>query len=471
MILTRYTLFICNENTTTEDDRDYIPFNDENDMGWLGYFIGNSTSLKEFYFVTQDIHDLETLCGGMHNNRSIMNICFNNCINRLNGNIFGMLDQFFKNNHKLTKFVVEDCELGSEGVRHLSLALGSCNKSLKHFILDRSEIGGGHLVEIILALSIHPQLERLSFRRMNVGRNECTALATPLRSATKHLQTLDLGGNNIDDEGVDALVNAIDGSQLQVLDLSRDLSHNPTITAKGWKTVSSLLERTHSNLQKLTLRWNNLGDGGALIFANALRGNSTLEYLDLYGNGNTDDGWAHFSKLLCDTSTVNNTYLSNHTLRNLVMTGYGSAAADVQSYLQLNRRSRDKGRVAMNKILQHHEHFNLQPFFEWEFKVLPLLIGWLKKASTGTTAYWLAKNRSLDTIFLFLSKIRRTKLSCMYEFVREFPMLYVGPITRKEIEECSATEIQLLLGDDTIHNASQLEKVQQRKTRAMRRLF
>ena len=130
------TLFICNENTTTEDDRDYIPFNDENDMGWLGYFIGNSTSLKEFYFVTQDIHDLETLCGGMHNNRSIMNICFNNCINRLNGNIFGMLDQFFKNNHKLTKFVVEDCELGSEGVRHLSLALGSCNKSLKHFILD-----------------------------------------------------------------------------------------------------------------------------------------------------------------------------------------------------------------------------------------------------------------------------------------------------------------------------------------------
>ena len=50
-------------------------------------------------------------------------------------------------------------------------------------------------------------------------------------------------------------------------------------------------------------------------------------------------------------------------------------------------------------------------------------------------------------------------------------MLYVGPITRKEIEECSATEIQLLLGDDTIHNASQLEKVQQRKTRAMRRLF
>ena len=50
-------------------------------------------------------------------------------------------------------------------------------------------------------------------------------------------------------------------------------------------------------------------------------------------------------------------------------------------------------------------------------------------------------------------------------------MLYVGPVTRKEIEESSATEMQLLLVDDTIQNSPQLEEVQQRKTRAMRRLI
>ena len=40
-------LYICNEGNIAEDDRDYIPLNNEDDMGWLGYFIGNSTSLKE----------------------------------------------------------------------------------------------------------------------------------------------------------------------------------------------------------------------------------------------------------------------------------------------------------------------------------------------------------------------------------------------------------------------------------------
>ena len=49
-------------------------------------------------------------------------------------------------------------------------------------------------------------------------------------------------------------------------------------------------------------------------------------------------------------------------------------------------------------------------------------------------------------------------------------MLYIEPITMKEIEECSSME-EKLLGDDPIRNASQLEEVQQRKTRAMRRLL
>ena len=50
------------------------------------------------------------------------------------------------------------------------------------------------------------------------------------------------------------------------------------------------------------------------------------------------------------------------------------------------------------------------------------------------------------------------KLSCI-DFVREFPMLYVEPVIRKEIEECSATEMQLL-EDDPIQNASRSSAAQ-----------
>ena len=55
------------------------------------------------------------------------------------------------------------------------------------------------------------------------------------------------------------------------------------------------------------------------------------------------------------------------------------------------------------------------------------------------------------------------------EFVREFPMLYVEPITRKEIEECSAMELQLQ--EDQMQLTQQLEKIQRNKARAMRRLL
>ena len=439
------------EITTDGDKCDYVALNNEGAMGWFGYFISKSKSLKEINFLDCYINNIEDLCRGINNNRSLKNIGFYQDINTLEGNIFGMLDPFFKNNHKLIEVVVQNCELRAEGVRLLSLAIGSC-KSLKHFTFANNEIVNGQLADIIMALSVHPQLKKLELLRMNIGRNECTALATLLRNTTKHLQQINLRDNNIGDDRIEALINALGasggGSELKVL----NLGSNPSITTKGWKIVSTLLEIPGSNLVKLDISDNNLGDGGALIFANAVRGKDTLKYLDLSGNEISREGWTSFSKLLCDTSSVNNTYLSNHTLWSLYMSG--NVSADVQSYLTLNASSRDKGRIAMTKILQHHSHFDMQPFFEWEFKVLPLIINWLENADACTNE--------------FDEQIKRTKLSCMYDFVREFPMLYIGPVTRKEIEEFSAMEIKM--EGDPLQQA-ELEEVQKCKIRAMRRQF
>ena len=74
----------------------------------------------------------------------------------------------------------------------------------------------------------------------------------------------------------------------------------------------------------------------------------------------------------------------------------------------------------MIKILQHHSHFDMQPFFEWEFKFLPIMINWFTKATTR-----------LDTSFV--EKINKMKLSVTYDFIKEFPMLYIESVTRKEI--------------------------------------
>ena len=438
-------LWICDEETTDGDTRDYIPLDNENDMGWLGYFIGNNTSLKEFRFLTLAINYPKALCRGMNNNQSIMKIGFYHA-NEIYFGIFRMLDPFFKSNHNLIEILMSDCSLMDKDVRLLSLALGSF-KSLKKIRLEDNEMGDGQLVDIIFTLSAQPQLEKLDLLGMNVGRNECTALASLLWNTTKHLHTLNLGRNNIDDEGVETLVHALSGcNQLQEL----SFSCNRSITARGWETVSTLLERPDSNLKELFLCSNSLGNEGALMFANALRINTKLKHLNLPGNGISREGWTSFSKLLCDTSSVNNMYLSNHTLGNL---GMRDVSADVRSYLDLNRSSENKRKIAMTKILCHNSHINMQPFFEWELKVLPLIVTWLEKATACTTE--------------FDEQIRKMKLSCIYDFVREFPMLYIEPVTRKEIEEFSVLEIRL----QRKSQQAELKDVQKCKTRAMRRLF
>ena len=182
-----------------------------------------------------------------------------------------------------------------------------------------------------------------------------------------------------------------------------DLRSNRSITIKGWKKVSALLE-IDTKLEKLNIEYNNIGDEETLVFANALVSNTTLKTLEIGRNRITPEGWAPFSKLLCDTTSVNRTYLSNHTLEKIYPTG----DFHVNKYLALNKRE-DKQQVAMSKVLQRHSHFDMEPFFEWEFKVLPLMIQWFTNAVRRVTTYE--------------QKISRLRLSATFDLIKEFPML------------------------------------------------
>ena len=334
-------------------------------------------------------------------------------------------------------------------MRQLSIAIGSCNK-LRRIDFSTNQIEGGNIVDIITSLSMHPQLTELVFVGMNIGRNECTALSTLLRCTTTQLQLLDLSGNRIDDEGVNVLVNALTNVKtLQEL----DLRSNRLITLNAWKRVATLLELPDTKLEKLSIANSDIGDDEAIVFATALANNTTLKTLSLSFSRITEDGWAHFSRLLCDTSSVNNTYLSNHTL-----TCFGSnegQSVGVDFALGTNNMA-DKQRVAMIKILHAHNHFNMQPFFEWEFKVLPLMFEWFEKVAAYCTSAF------------EIRKINKMRLATTFDFIKEFPMLYIEPVTRKEIADYIAMEEEHLLrtgGGDI-----RLAEIRQHKARAMRRL-
>ena len=81
--------------------------------------------------------------------------------------------------------------------------------------------------------------------------------------------------------------------------------------------------------------------------------------------------------------------------------------ADFTSSLALNWLFEDKKQVAMEKILKHHRHFDMQHFFEWDLKVLPIAIEWFERA------------RSIENVDE--AGIDKQKLGAIYQFIRTMP--------------------------------------------------
>ena len=155
-------------------------------------------------------------------------------------------------------------------------------------------------------------------------------------------------------------------------------------------------------------------------------------------------------KVLCDASSINATFLSNHSLENLggaPSLGGSSIPRDVRSLLRLNKSSENKRRVAIKKILKHHQHFDMQPFFEWDLKVLPIAVTWFERARS------IGNNDEAG--------IDKRKLDAIYQFILAMPMVYVEGWTRRELDEISSSIMELSL---------KLKDLKDRRVRAMLRL-
>ena len=263
---------------------------------------------------------------------------------------------------------------------------------------------------------MHPHLEVIALARNRLNKNGCKALATLLRCFATELRYLDLNSNQLDDEGIDVLVPVLSKcTRLKTL----YINNCPTITAKGWQHLATILEAPDSNLATLSIQHRH-------AVTAALINNSKLLNLRLNVNQITEKGGCEaISTLLCDTSSVNSTYLSNHTLQSV--SGFNNS---VRPLLELNERD-GKKEVAMIKVLQHHNDFVMMPLFEWEFKVLPLMINWFERASSITMPEGFEPNAG------------PRKLSAIYQFVRGMPLLYVETQLRRELEVIKLNEFSL----------------------------
>lgn len=257
----------------------------------LGYFIGRNTTLLHVCIATDlsEVGDRDALLRGINGSRCVK--------------VFELYDHLGLDVGLLTDFI-------------------RMNRKLKSLTLGGNDIkdddSGGGVADLAIALVNQPSLESLTLQNSDLNIIGCMSLCSQACSSNvpiaPNLKHLDLSLNSIDDAALEVLATSLSlGTGLKSLDLSQ----NPSIGAAGLRSLATLLQSENCRLEDLHLNDMHIGDDGAEALATALSGNTTLRrlHISLGDAGISASGWSTFWKLLSDASSINNTYLSSHTLQ------------------------------------------------------------------------------------------------------------------------------------------------------------
>eukprot|EP00984_Skeletonema_dohrnii_P009722 scaffold3737_cov117-Skeletonema_dohrnii-CCMP3373.AAC.5 len=325
----------------------------EDEVGWLGYFIGKSRCLQELsiHYMPKKEQQTYALVVGIARNQSIRTLD----VDAQEGLSDFEFSSFIAGvSIKLSQLEVLHLRCGGFGFGPSSYAALGTALRLRSGTVNLKELrlGGniGNLGVTYLGNSfsrIAPFLKTLKLRRTSIGNDGLTALVRALANCTG-LEILNLSHNNfslaaaglrslsvwlqidqmnlralylnecgINDEGLQALAEGVANYCEKV-----NLDGNYSITATGLSHLSRVLLSASCCLQRLYLRSMDIGDDGAKALGVGLAGNQSLRRLHFFNADTnlpmTPIGWSAVSNALCDTSSINNTYLlSNHYVREL----------------------------------------------------------------------------------------------------------------------------------------------------------
>ena len=356
------------------------------------------------------------------------------------------LAEGLKHCHNLTSLnLYGDLMISEQVSRSLSTLFTSDNCRLEHLDLDKMNIDDDGMAVLATGLASLSSLKRLYLRRMSTGDQglqdllralvNCNleelclshnmlldsvsgmrALGTFVRR-TKSMNLLNLIDSPITDEGLQSFVEGM-ANCCSLTDL---YISNRSITSNGLTSLSSLLRTEDCMLSDLDLHGINIGDDGAAALANGLIGNNSLTELGFSptDSGITARGWDAFSRLLCDTSSVNNTYLSNHTLVQIGEYKMDDTPLEIVKYLNLNE-SQYHGAAAICKILHSYPDIDVTPLFEFNLEFLPLVVEWFENAKPCIID---RVNEPIWRWEILHWKIEHRQLSAVYKFIRGLPLL------------------------------------------------
>jgi Ran GTPase-activating protein (RanGAP) involved in mRNA processing and transport len=298
------------------------------------------------------------------------------------------------------------------------------------------------LPSLMSTLSNNNTIKVVRFSSMIRNNAFLQAMFQFLQSPSCMIESIDLSQNSFDDEKMESLTNAL-ANNYRLKELQ--LRNNKDITSTGWQTLFQLLQRQSYGLESLDIGSNNLTDETVVSLASAISHGSTLRELDLtlnrdvsstawqvliialrlhapalellslsrvhsdltvsltdfltdnrklkkliiieMCNGRPDSNCyvAAFTRVVFDTSSILNTYNSNHVIEEI---GHGSSDTlpiDLRSLLRINKEN-SPSQAARIKIINAHfsgSDINTQVFNDMELHVHPSAIAWMGGSKTN----------------------------------------------------------------------------------------
>jgi len=192
--------------------------------------------------------------------------------------------------------------------------------------------------------------------------------------------------------------------------------------------LGPLLQSCLCSLESLTLSdIGQISDNEMIHITSSLDGNTTLKRLDLYDRIPSACVVDRLTSLLCDETTIMSTYNSNHTLNDL---GRHMTDPKLCSYLELNKKTPDKGLVATAKVIKVHfaHNFQLGNFDSMKSPVLAQVVSFVNQ---GFHVWNEAFNveRDLESEGGEEKEVANNNLTVNFLMVRNIPafFMYVKP--------------------------------------------
>ncbi|KAM9351227.1 NACHT, LRR and PYD domains-containing protein 3-like [Symphorus nematophorus] len=241
---------------------------------------------------------------------------------------------------KLQELQLQICELTAASMEALSAALCSGQSELRKVNLLQNQIGVSGVEALCKSLQ-HPlcKLQSLKFRNSELTGECCPHLMEALMSEHCSLSELDLSVNDLGQEGALLLCQALSrpGCQIEKLGLKRC-----ELTQSVFKELGSVLRGGTSQLKSLTVGMNQVGDQGVKHLWEAVaHPNCLLEELDVEMTGLTDASVEDMCASIRASKTLRSLELRNNSLTNASVPALIQVMEDSQNMQEMNLKYND----------------------------------------------------------------------------------------------------------------------------------